>query len=103
MNIFELSKGNPGALNCIMSLINDDVNLVYAMSIIRTVQKLNIIGTDLYVLWSDLCNKDYELMSYLCKEVPGDILKNASSRQDYSGKGLVKQYVENFMKQQIKK
>ena len=35
-------------------------------------------------------------MAHLCGTVPNDILKEACSKQDYSGRGLVKEYVESF-------
>ena len=87
----KLSQGNPGALNCIMGMLTE--HLIPALTILPKIEELKIYGTDLYVLWSDLCDKDYILMAKLCKDCPGDILKEASSRQDYSGCELVKPYL----------
>ena len=85
-----LSKGNPGALTCVVELLKE--HPMPALTILPKVEELNIVGTDLYVFWSDLCNKDYELMVQLCHNCPDNILKDACSRQDYSGRELVKPY-----------
>lgn len=87
----KLSGGNPGSLTCVMQLLTKE--LIPALTILPKVDELNIIGTDLYVFWSDLCNKDFDLMVKLCKDCPSDILKDACSRQDYSGRELVKPYL----------
>lgn len=93
--VLTLSKGNPGALTCLMGIINtDDIkDMVAGLTILPKIKELDIVGTDLYVFWSDLCNKDYEKMAELCKTCPNDILKDACSRQDYSGRELVKEYL----------
>jgi len=90
--IIKLSKGNPGALSCLMGLFTD--NLIAGLTILPIIENLNIVGTDLYVFWSDLCGRDYEKMVKLCNDCPGDVLKDACSRQDYSGKDLVKKYLD---------
>lgn len=86
----DMSQGNPGALNCLMGLITNQ--LIPALIILPKLEKLGIKGTDIYVFWSDLCNKDYDLMVKLCNNCPDNILKDACSRQDYSGRELVKNY-----------
>lgn len=93
--IMRLSNGNPGAMNCIMGMLTGEIeNSVAALTIIPKIEELGITGTDLYVLWSDLCGKDYQRMAELCKNCPNDILIDASSRQDYSGRELVKDYFD---------
>ena len=91
--VMELSMGNPGAMNCVMGML-DDTNA--SDIIIPKVKECNIKGTDLYVLWSDISRKDYGLMSHLCKSVPNDLLINASSKQDYSGRELLKDYIDSW-------
>ena len=91
--IIKWSEGNPGALMFLMELIKPE-NTVYGMSIIPTLEKLETVrGTNLYVLWSDLANKDIETVQNLCHNCPVDILEDACSRQDYSGVELVKDYL----------
>lgn len=50
-------------------------------------------GTNIYVLWSDLCDKDMFRVAVLCASCPNDILEDACSRQDYSGRALVREYM----------
>jgi hypothetical protein len=89
-----LSNGNPGAFACLMGLIEGDSDkLVCGLTIIPRIKTLDIRGTNLYVLWSDLCDKDYSKMAKLCKDCPDSILIDACSRQDYSGRELVKEYL----------
>jgi len=88
--IVNLSQGNPGAMTFLMDLANNvDGNSVVIFS---TLQKTSIRGTDIYVLWSDLCNKDRNKVAKLCNDCPESVLIDACSRQDYSGIELVKDY-----------
>ena len=69
-------------------------NLVISIIIFTKLEKLySIRGTNLYVLWSDLCDKDLEKVEKLCKDCPDDILEDACSRQDYSGQELIAEYL----------
>ena len=86
--VIELSKGNPGAMTCLMGLNNEQ-----SSNIISIVEKNNIVGTDIYIIWSDLCGKDNAKMEHLCLNCPEDILKDAANRQDYSGRKLVEPYI----------
>jgi len=59
--VMEMAQGNPGALQCIMDILNNDIDTsVAGLTILPKIKKLDIRGTDLYVFWSDLCNKDYQ-------------------------------------------
>lgn len=95
MELQKWAQGNPGAFVCLMGLLKYE-DLVAQVVIILKIKKLEIFGTDLYVLWSDISNKDYALMAYLCENVPENVLKDASSRQDYSGIELCKPYILQF-------
>lgn len=92
--ILKLSGGNPGALTCLMGIIDGNImNTVAGLIIIPKIEECNIKGTDLYVLWSDLCGKNYQVMASLCEKCPNEILIDACSRQDYSGRILVQPYM----------
>lgn len=95
MTVIEAANGNPGALMCVLGLVKE-ANPIDGIKILMKIEELKITGTDLYVLFSDLCNKDYGLMAYLCSNVPNDVLKDASSRQDYSGRELVEKFVTEY-------
>ena len=92
INVSNLANGNPGAFSFLMELVTQHPEK--AISIIDTIERTSIVGTDLYVLWSDLCNKDMNKVEKLCKNCPNDVLIDACSRQDYSGIKLVSKYLE---------
>lgn len=92
--LLEWAKGNPGAMTFLMSLMEGD-GLASGMVIIPILEKYNIRGTDLYVLWSDLCGKDNDKVAELITNCPQHILEDACSRQDYSGRALVADYMSN--------
>jgi hypothetical protein len=92
-----LAQGNPGAASFLMSLFVNGELTPQGKIIYPVLEEYDITGTDLYVLWSDLCHKDLDLVAHLCAECPKDTLIDACSRQDYSGRELVNEY---FMTQQ---
>ena len=91
--IIQWSQGNPGALMFLMELISPS-NTSNSLPIVMKLQDaLSIRGTNLYVLYSDLCGKNMEMVKTLCMNCPQDVLEDACSRQDYSGRKLVQQYL----------
>lgn len=91
--LMELSNGNPGALSFLIEMMKNE-NLIYAAILFKKLETCTtIVGEDLYVLWSDLCTKNPFLVSKLCENCPDNILIDACSRQDYSGRELIKQYL----------
>ena len=91
--IIKWSEGNPGALTFLMEFMIPG-NFKRGVAIFSKLEPLaSIRGTNLYVLWSDLCDKNLEKVEKLCKNCPNDILVDACSRQDYSGKKLISKYL----------
>jgi len=91
--IIEWSKGNPGALTFLMNIMQPE-NAVKGITIIQKLQEAKSIrGTNLYILWSDLCNRDIDKVVILCMNCPTKVLEEACSRQDYSGRELVAQWL----------
>ena len=90
-SIILLADGNPGALTFLMALLTE--HLDKGLPIMHKIEQTGIKGTDLYVMYSDLCNKDFDKIKTLCEKCPNDILIDACSRQDYSGRELVKEYL----------
>lgn len=89
--LLHLACGNIGALNFLMALSGPDC----PTGTLDKIELSGIIGTDLYVLWSDLCDRDMGNVIKLVDNCPLDTLKDACSRQDYSGKGLISEYLNN--------
>jgi hypothetical protein len=92
--ILAYANGNPGAIMFLTELFApENIHLSFPIALkMEAIPSLK--GTNLYVLWSDLCNKDMELVSKLCKNCPDAILEDACNRQDYSGRELVKEYLQ---------
>ena len=97
--IMAVAEGNPGAMSAMLEIgeafKRDDpqnpLNPVMAPSIFDSFE---IYGTDAYVLWNDICDRDADkamkvLMETKMGNFPLDFLKDACSRQDYSGKSIV--------------
>lgn len=92
--IIELCQGNPGALHFLQKLLmGSDEDLLAGSKIIPVIKEYGIKGTDLYILWSDLCDRDVKKVLMLCERCPKEILIDACSRQDYSGRKLVSSYL----------
>jgi len=90
----EWAKGNPGAMSFLMELNRQDEETVKEITECL-VRNYKIRGTNLYVLWSDLCDREMQKVRELCENCPDKILTDACSRQDYSGRELVNQYFKS--------
>lgn len=89
------SEGNPGAMRCLVDLISrPPEELMGSIKIIQTLDELEITGSDIYVFWNDLAGQDFQVMENLANFAPPELLKQACSRQDYSGRELVKDWLK---------
>ena len=93
--IIEYSAGNGGALNYLMkTFAAPEADLVNALLISNKLKNCTSIrGTNIYVLYSDLCDGDIDRVAKVCDNVPDDILEEACNRQDYSGRELIQEFV----------
>ena len=96
--VLKMSEGNPGAMRVIMELLSDNTtdpdNLMGGFGAILNLDSFGIYGSDIYILVNDICdNNIVKVLSTLRAVQLGlfgrDILKDACSRQDRSGKLLV--------------
>lgn len=96
--VAKMSEGNFGAMDALMGLLKSDHidpdNMMGGLGVVLFLDTLGIYGTDIYVLYSDICSKDLPKMMAVLRAVqlglfPRVILKDACSRQDYSGRQLV--------------
>lgn len=95
----KLAEGNSGAMSAIMSLMGDAEKIdpqafAGGLGVLLSLDSYGIYGTDIYVLWSDICGKDNVKTLAVLRAVQlgffsKDTLKDACSRQDYSGRELV--------------
>lgn len=112
--ITKMVDGNPGATQCLLQLMKDSPSIdpdsaLGSLSPLISLDEYEIYGTDIYVLWSDICERDSVATLGVLRAVQlgfldRAILKDAAHRQDYSGRemidvdGLVKQVQERLPK-----
>jgi len=98
----KLSQGNPGAMQCIAELQSDNQSLDTGASmmeraeILKYIDEHSILGTNLYILYNDLCDRNLHKMYHLISTAPVDEIKDAASRQDYSGRKLIEPYLDAY-------
>lgn len=96
--IKKMADGNIGAVTTMMELFKagmvEPYNPLEGLHYILLLDTFQIYGTDIYVLHSDICERDVaKTIAVLRTTQMGmfsqNVLKDACSRQDYSGKKLV--------------
>ena len=98
--ILKMSKGNIGAAEALIHLVSPEGESIGSEALftpwdmLLLIDKLRIFDTDLYVLYKDICEKDLAsfmavIISTQIGILEADVLKDACSRQDYSGRELV--------------
>lgn len=89
----KLAGGNPGAITFLLDIVKilnkDDACMVYD----KIIQSESLRGTNIYILWNDLAERDMKKVVKLCKNCPSGILEDACSRQDRSGIPLIQEYL----------
>jgi len=65
--LMKMSEGNPGAINALMDILKngdeiDPQRALGALSAIMLLDTWEIYGSDIYVLWSDKCQRDCRKM-----------------------------------------
>lgn len=93
--IIEWAAGDPGALNFLMTVFMSQNTSIAQVSIINNALEnyKSLRGTNIYILYSDLCGRNMDKVVYLINKCPQEILEDACSRQDYSGRELVAEYM----------
>jgi hypothetical protein len=94
--VMHYANGNPGALTFMMEIISGgtDKDYISSIQIMQKIKKCSSIrGTNLYILYSDLGDKDLRTIADICIKVPDEVLEDACNRQDYSGIELIKPYM----------
>lgn len=96
--VAKMSEGNPGAMSALMEMIIpnniDPDNVIGGLGAIMLLDTWGIYGTDIYVLHSDICGRQLSKTLAVIRAsqlglFSSDILKDACSRQDYSGRKMV--------------
>ena len=98
--VVKMCDGNPGAMDALVSLLKpenvkiDPDNIMGPLGPILSLDSFGIYGTDIYVLFSDICGRNIAKMVAVIRATQmglfsRDILKDAAHRQDYSGRDMV--------------
>jgi hypothetical protein len=98
--LFNMSDGNPGALTVLMELLKPQTNeidpdsLLGGFGSILSLDTIGIYGTDIYVLYNDICDQNLTLFIALLRAhqlglINDVLLREVSGRQDRSGKELI--------------
>lgn len=91
--LVKMADGNPGAANALVELVKlDGINSVMMLD------RFGIYGSDIYILWSDICDRDAFKMHDVIErarmgELRHTLLKEACSRQDRTGKELIAEFL----------
>ena len=92
--IVSLADGNPGAATFLVECLKTE-NFIKGISIFLKIESCpSLKGSNLYILWNDLADRDIDKVVRLCESCPNDLLEDACSRQDRSGKSLVSKYLD---------
>jgi hypothetical protein len=96
--VMKMSDGNPGAMQVIMQMLQpndiDPDNGLGGLGPILLLDTYGIYGTDIYILHSDICDRDLVKTLAVLRATQLGIfsertLKDACHRQDRSGKDMV--------------
>lgn len=97
--VTKMSEGNPGALNILMQLLStsNDIepdNLMGGMGTILNLDSYGIYGSDIYVLFNDICDSDLVLFTAVLRACQlglfdARVLSDATQRQDRTGRNMI--------------
>lgn len=97
--VVKMSEGNPGAMTALMEVIKcgeqvDPDDFMGGLGKILALDTLEIYGTNIYVLWNDICDRNTSKMiavlrAYQLGFISDRILKDACYRQDRSGRDII--------------
>lgn len=94
--VMALAKSNLGAMQFLIELSWFDCEKL-KMIVHKIKNSESLRGYNLYVLYSDLCEKDMDKVHQLFKNCPINVIEEACSRQDYSGRELVAEHLSTIL------
>lgn len=97
--IVKMSEGNPGAAVALMEIVKngeaiDPQSFAGGVGAVLSLDTYGIYGSDIYILWSDICEKNLPKMLAVLRACQlglfsSNTLKVAASRQDRTGKSMI--------------
>jgi len=89
--IMKVSEGNPGAMSCLISLINKNVKNIEAL---KMFDDMGIYGSKIYMIWNDSCARDLEKF-----EKTLEMFKSGKFTVEEIQERLSKGYAEPFIEE----
>lgn len=97
--VIKMCEGNPGAITALMEILKcakqvDPDYFMGGLGKILALDTLEIYGTNIYVLWNDICDRNTSKMIAVLRAnqlgfISDQILKDACHRQDRSGREII--------------
>ena len=97
--VIKMCEGNLGAMTALMEIIKcskqvDPDDFMGGLGKILALDTLEIYGTNIYVLWNDICDRSTSKMIAVLRAnqlgfISDQILKDACHRQDRSGRKTI--------------
>lgn len=97
--VVKMCEGNPGAMTALVEVIKygeqvDPNDFMGGLGKILALDTLEIYGTDIYVLWNDICDRNTSKMIAVLRAnqlgfISNQILKEACHRQDRIGRDII--------------
>ena len=97
--VIKMCEGNPGAITALMEILKcakqvDPDDFMGGLGKILALDTLEIYGTNIYVLWNDICDRNTSKMIAVLRAnqlgfISDQILKDACHRQDRSGREII--------------
>lgn len=97
--VIKMCEGNPGAITALMEILKcakqvDPDDFMGGLGKILALDTLEIYGTNIYVLWNDICDRNTSKMIAVLRAnqlgfISDQILKDACHRQDRSGRKII--------------
>jgi hypothetical protein len=95
----KMAEGNPGALTAMMQMFKatptvDPDDIFGGLGVLLSLDSFGIYGTDIYVLFSDICDRDAAKTIAVLRATQLGLFSNvkladACHRQDHSGREMV--------------
>lgn len=86
-----MCEGNPGALVFLIDLIKAEKFETFS-----ALCEIGIVGSDLYVLWNDISQRDMGLCVWLVRVTDRETLAYACGQQDRSGREILKNQINEY-------
>lgn len=97
--IRKMCEGNPGAMKALMEILKfgaqiDPYSCMGGLGVILSLDTLVIYGTDIYVLWNEICDRNTSKMIAVLRAnqfgyISDQILREACHREDGSERDVI--------------